>query len=48
MLCLSWKVGLWMIRLGLEEYAQTFQERNIDGAELLNLNGARLKVRNKV
>eukprot|EP00794_Sanderia_malayensis_P017697 gene17697-19465_t len=37
------QVGLWLIRMDLEVYSQTFQERNIDGRELLHLNGARLK-----
>jgi len=37
------QVGLWLIRLELGQYSQTFQERSIDGHELLNLNGARLK-----
>ena len=28
----------------MEEYSKAFQEKNIDGHELLGLNGARLKV----
>ena len=40
------KVGLWLIRMDMESYSQMFQNRNIDGQELLNLNGARLKVAN--
>ncbi|XP_065051925.1 uncharacterized protein LOC135681397 isoform X2 [Rhopilema esculentum] len=37
------QVGLWLIRMGMEEYSKAFQEKNIDGQELLGLNGARLK-----
>ena len=35
---------MWLISNDLEEYAEEFSTRNIDGKQLLNLDGSKLKV----
>jgi len=34
----------WLIANDLEDYAEEFINKNIDGKQLLNLDGSRLKV----
>lgn len=38
------QVYSWLIAIDLEEYAEEFSNKNIDGKQLLNLDGSRLKV----
>ena len=38
------QVYMWLISNDLEEYAEEFSTRNIDGKQLLNLDGSKLKV----
>ena len=35
---------MWLVANGLEEYAEEFSNKNIDGKQFLNLDGSRLKV----
>ena len=35
---------MWLVANDLEEYAEEFSNKNIDGKQLLNLDGSRLKV----
>lgn len=37
------QVYMWLISNDLEEYAEEFSTRNIDGKQLLNLDGSKLK-----
>ena len=35
---------MWLVANDLEEYAEEFSNKNIDGKQFLNLDGSRLKV----
>ena len=43
-LVVNLQVYMWLISNDLEEYAEEFSTRNIDGKQLLNLDGSKLKV----
>ena len=36
---------MWLVANDLEVYAEEFSNKNIDGKQLLNLDGSKLKVR---
>ena len=43
-LVVNHQVYMWLVANDLDEYTEEFSNKNIDGKQLLNLDGSKLKV----